>query len=128
MSLKGSIAKSGENNPRFIDGLSKTKEYRRRFYENHPDASKLYRSRSWALAKELRDRHKSNPCSDCKNVFPPYVMHFDHRDGATKSFNIGAEVGRIGLPKLKEEIAKCDVVCANCHAVRTFKRRMSCAL
>lgn len=48
-------------------------------------------------------------------------MDFDHRED--KKFNI-AQLSKIAsVEKLKEEIAKCDVVCANCHRIRTHSSR-----
>lgn len=49
-------------------------------------------------------------------------MDFDHVRGK-KSFNIGG--GKMGTPSfeaIEVEIAKCDLVCANCHRIRTEKR------
>lgn len=66
---------------------------------------------------------KSVPCADCLVSYPPYVMDFDHVRG-TKDFNIGAEGLFISSDKLEAEIAKCDVVCANCHRERTNHRVM----
>jgi hypothetical protein len=64
---------------------------------------------------------KSKPCLDCGGYFPYYVMQFDHR--GNKDFCISANRANYGLVRLLEEVAKCDVVCSNCHAIRTFKRR-----
>lgn len=72
------------------------------------------------------DDLKSAPCVDCGKVYPPYVMHFDHVPGrGIKLFNIGAWTGGrtvSTMESLLEEIAKCDLVCANCHAIRTWER------
>jgi hypothetical protein len=47
-------------------------------------------------------------------------MDFDHRDGRQKRFNIGRDALRqISEADLLREIAKCDVVCANCRRMRT---------
>ena len=62
---------------------------------------------------------KSVPCMDCGGVFPPCAMDFDHRDAEEKKFNIAQAASRT-IDSLIEEIAKCDVVCANCHRIRTF--------
>lgn len=66
---------------------------------------------------------KSVPCADCKVSYPTYVMQFDHLDAAAKEFNIGVIGPTAGRSRLLAEIAKCDVVCANCHAERTHQRR-----
>ncbi|OZE35613.1 hypothetical protein CH259_16425 [Rhodococcus sp. 05-2254-4] len=55
--------------------------------------------------------------------YPYYVMQFDHL--GDKHFNIGQMGPTSGRARLVAEIAKCEVVCANCHAERTFRRSRS---
>lgn len=62
---------------------------------------------------------------DCGVKFVWYIMEFDHVRGV-KIFNISKMVGR-GMKAVLEELAKCDVVCANCHRIRTFKRKQELA-
>lgn len=66
---------------------------------------------------------KSKPCTDCNTVYPPEVMEFDHLPGFEKLFSISVMVN---LRKSKEaiinEIEKCELVCANCHRLRTVAR------
>ena len=65
---------------------------------------------------------KNKPCCDCGESHPHFVMDFDHVRGK-KDFGI-AGIGTF-LPsenRLLLEIAKCDVVCANCHRKRTANR------
>ena len=66
----------------------------------------------------------ATPCKDCGKHYPPYVMDFDHVKG-TKNFDIGnaGHVSTITDSKLQKEIAKCELVCANCHRIRTYGRR-----
>ena len=45
-------------------------------------------------------------------------MDFDHRDGRTKRYTVGAMATR-SWRTVAAEIAKCDVRCANCHVRRT---------
>lgn len=80
---------------------------------------------------QLRDRnrawiheHKSGrPCSDCQQMFPAICMDFDHLDGATKVASIARLVMNFSsIEKLEEEIRKCELVCANCHRIRTYRR------
>lgn len=66
---------------------------------------------------------KSGPCADCGNKFPFPCMDFDHRDGTTKTRNVAILVGDgYSKTRILEEIAKCDLVCANCHRIRTQNR------
>lgn len=90
------------------------------YYAKNRDAEleRVTRRQQATLAwlRELRNV----PCMDCGGVFPPWVMDFDHRDPTTKLFNVMS--GKVLLKNrevLELEIAKCDVVCANCHHART---------
>lgn len=62
---------------------------------------------------------KTHYCVDCGED-DPVVLEFDHlRD---KEENISDLINqRKSLKRIKAEIAKCEVVCANCHRVRTAK-------
>lgn len=52
-------------------------------------------------------------------------MDFDHVRGE-KKFNLAVAANKnISIARIQDEIAKCDVVCANCHRERTFKRALS---
>lgn len=63
---------------------------------------------------------KDVPCADCGLRYPPYIMQFDHVRGE-KEFNIGRGTSSgVSQERLDAEIAKCDIVCANCHAERTY--------
>ena len=68
----------------------------------------------------VRDLKESNPCMDCRKKYPHFIMEFDHRD--EKAFNVSSLIGW-GWKMILAEIEKCDVVCANCHAERTWNRR-----
>lgn len=66
-------------------------------------------------------KSKNKPCTDCGIKYPYYVMDFDHVRGR-KLLNLGA--ARCKPTRMVEaEIAKCDVVCANCHRKREFRRK-----
>jgi hypothetical protein len=68
---------------------------------------------------------EGKPCADCGGVFPPQAMHFDHPPGVEKVANVGDLARKRSRQKILAEVAKCDLVCANCHAVRTVSRRTS---
>ena len=73
--------------------------------------------------KEYIKSLKSAPCKDCGKTYPHYVMDFDHLDGTIKRANISALIGeRTSLQCILNELAKCELVCANCHRERTYSR------
>lgn len=65
---------------------------------------------------------RGKPCVDCGNIYPHYVMDFDHCRGK-KLMNLSSAV-RVcwARDKILAEVAKCDLVCANCHRERTHGR------
>ena len=107
-----------------------------------PDQQRAYQ-RAWVLSKRDSDRESTRrkdrdskkdriqwldamkegrPCMDCGGVFPPVAMDFDHRPGEIKVSGVCEMVrGRWSKEKILAEVAKCDLVCANCHRVRTHK-------
>lgn len=71
----------------------------------------------------LTNYKKDKPCLDCGVVYPPFVLDFDHVRG-NKASSISDLVAKgASLQVISKEISKCDLVCANCHRVRTFSRR-----
>jgi hypothetical protein len=71
---------------------------------------------------ELILGYKSVPCMDCRERFPPFVMDFDHVNN-DKEFNISdMRRRRMAFHKIVAEIAKCEVVCSNCHRIRSHYR------
>lgn len=69
---------------------------------------------------EYRQFKESMPCTDCGLTFPYFVTEFHHRDPATKRFIIGNRSASFGSALVTAEIAKCDLLCANCHRIRTY--------
>lgn len=74
--------------------------------------------------KECRDYIigylRNNPCVDCGQQ-DIEVLEFDHRDRSTKLGSVG-DFCKISLNKVKEEITKCDIRCANCHVKKTRRQ------
>ena len=65
-------------------------------------------------------------CMDCGLVINERTIvciDFDHRDPALKSFTISQQMGRGHCSDIIEEMAKCDAVCRNCHAIRTHESK-----
>jgi hypothetical protein len=104
----------------------KKKAYAKKDYSKH---SQSYRRRARLYYKEVSAeiaQAKSVPCMDCGQSFHPCVMDFDHVRGeklfSVAAWNNSSLGGRI-LERLREEMKKCEVICANCHRLRTFARR-----
>jgi DNA-binding CsgD family transcriptional regulator len=61
-------------------------------------------------------------CVDCGEMYPYFMLQFDHLH--SKDFQISNyRKHTVSLDKIKKEIDKCEVVCANCHSIRTHMRR-----
>ena len=69
--------------------------------------------------REFIRKAKSVPCADCGIEYPPPVMEFDHVRG-TKRGQL-SDMYRVSVPRILREMEKCDVVCANCHRMRTHE-------
>ena len=54
-------------------------------------------------------------CKRCGGSFHPAAMQFHHRDPAQKDFAINSGI-TMAMSLVKEELDKCDLLCANCHA------------
>ena len=73
-----------------------------------------------SINKDIIAQFKFQPCSDCNVQYDPFIMHFDHREPKYKIRSI-SRMGTYSLRTVLSEISKCDVVCANCHGLRTLK-------
>lgn len=76
-------------------------------------------------AKYLEQRaflneQKNKPCQDCGNRFDPCQMDFDHCKGEAKVKDV-SRMFHWAQDKILAEIAKCELVCSNCHRDRTQK-------
>jgi hypothetical protein len=91
--------------------------------------------KAYSIAKATRARVRNtayvleywgtHPCVKCGEG-RPYVLDFHHRDPSEKFYNMDYCKRNLGLETLKAEIAKCDVLCANCHReVHHFLRQKS---
>jgi 5-methylcytosine-specific restriction endonuclease McrA len=102
----------------------KTAEYRARNREMVNEKSKMALRAKGAI---LRDYKAARGCKDCGEM-DPVVLELDHIDPSTKDRRMN-KYGRTAVPwrslsveHLQAELAKCEVVCANCHRRRTAKQ------
>ena len=62
-------------------------------------------------------------CKDCGYKDNLAAFEFDHREGRNGAKQIACLLKRQWV-NIQPELDKCDLVCANCHNIRTSKRRM----
>ena len=104
----------------------------RSYYQRHPRAPRRWqpgepkteaqrlriRSHRDEMEQWVRDLKESTPCDDCGRRFPHFVMDFDHARGE-KIKGVAEFRRRMMWEAMRDEIGKCDIVCANCHRVRS---------
>jgi hypothetical protein len=87
----------------------------------------MVKSAKWrkALHRVLEELHlykEKHGCFDCRNKFPHYVLEFDHKPEYIKIDVVYRVLRNYGEDAAWAEVGKCDVVCANCHKIRTYQR------
>jgi hypothetical protein len=88
------------------------------------------RAKNNARAQDFRQQRRrwlqqikvTRGCVDCGYNTHPEALEFDHV-GTDKRFMLSRQWH--SLEELKAEIEKCEVVCANCHRIRTYNRRQN---
>lgn len=71
----------------------------------------------------IKNIKKNVPCVDCGNKYHFVAMDFDHT-GTDKLHNVSRLANNaVSIAVLDAEIAKCELVCSNCHRIRTYIRR-----
>lgn len=101
------------------------REYQSRYYRKHPEYYKeKARDRRQALYAWTDDIKRSLGCSRCPEK-EPVALDFHHRDPATKLGEVSKMITRgLGRKTIEAEIAKCDVLCSNCHRKETHSCRV----
>jgi hypothetical protein len=98
--------------------------YKREHYAKHhgryiENAKQRKRATALARVERLLEIFRKRPCADCGET-DPLVLEFDHV--GDKRFNIAKGIRDLPWPTVLDEIARCEVVCANCHRRRTAHR------
>lgn len=86
----------------------------RRHVKNVKNNTLRYRKRNRDI---IWDYLLVHPCVECGET-DPIILEFDHRDPECKSCNV-YEFVNASVKKLEQEMAKCDIRCANCHRRKT---------
>jgi len=95
---------------------------KRRYRLANPGKIREYARRRWAGGRARINAIKlERGCADCGYAAHPAALEFDHLPGVGKVQNIAAMPCN-SWAAIEAEIAKCEVVCANCHRIRTAER------
>jgi hypothetical protein len=105
----------GEN-PSGTTNLSYNKTW---YDDNRSKCKKWVQTRVKALRRFVASIKASNPCTDCGEYFPSVCMDFDHVAGKERNLAEGVRNGW-SEERLLTEIGRCELVCSNCHRIRTF--------
>ena len=97
------------------------KIYRKKHYEENKDYYKD-KSKKWTRTKKENFFKWVNTqsCVDC-GISDIRVLEFDHVRGI-KVGGIAQLLQSASKERFEAELAKCEVVCSNCHKIRTAKR------
>lgn len=103
-----------------IKDKEKLRRYRQDWYKKNKAKRLAAQNKRRLATVAWINTIKSSPCTDCGKSFPTCCMQFDHI-GDNKLYDI-ASMTSCATAKILEEIEKCELVCANCHAIRTNNR------
>lgn len=84
------------------------------------ESIKRWQSQTTKRRRLLLDQIKmTSGCMSCGYNQHPAALDFDHIEPSSKLFTIGTAYGTCSIKRLYEEVAKCRVLCANCHRIKT---------
>lgn len=94
----------------------KIREYRRKWYlKNQKAAKKAVRKRKQEIRKWFDEYKSELQCVRCCEAHPA-CLEFHHRDPKKKEIVVSKALDwGWSIERILKEIAKCDVLCANCH-------------
>ncbi len=106
---------------------TKCKECQNEYHKEHYLQNRTkYLQKAKNRTQELREwfaKHKESlKCARCPESHPA-CLQFHHRDPSQKDGNVSTFVTRDHKGKLAilNEISKCEVLCANCHAKKHYR-------
>lgn len=77
------------------------------------------------VAAYVRKAKQGQKCVVCREDYPYWKMEFDHLPQYKKLFTIGGKGARDKtIEDIQAEMDKCEIVCRNCHADRTYWRAL----
>jgi hypothetical protein len=78
-----------------------------------------YQNERWRRRKTEAIAYKGGKCIACGYARCIAALEFHHRDRNTKELS-GNQLKSMSWEKIKAEIDKCDLLCANCHREQEY--------
>ena len=95
--------------------------YQKNMYQKHKPKRMAWQKKRRYKNVERLIKLKDNPCMDCGQKFHFSAMDYDHK--GDKKYIVSHVVRSLcSWNTIMKEINKCDLVCSNCHRVRTWQR------
>ncbi len=99
------------------------REYKRRWYkENKGKHISYVLNREVGMETWFRHYKQTLRCEVCGENHPA-CLDFHHHDPSQKKFSVSAKRDHPSLKQLQEEIAKCQVLCTNCHRKEHYRQK-----
>lgn len=97
------------------------REYQREYRRRDPEKWAVYRKKYSDEKAEFINSFKDRPCEDCGVEYPRYMMDFHHIN-RNKTRKVSS-MWTYSEERIRKELAKCVVVCANCHRRRDYEEQ-----
>jgi hypothetical protein len=76
--------------------------------------------------QEIDEYKVERGCAKCGYNGHAAALDFNHLNPEEKKFNIGeAFANSFGRERVMNEIAKCEILCANCHRIYTYENNVT---
>jgi len=89
---------------------------RKHYLANKAEVIAKTASKKKEFRKEWQEFKASLSCTKC-GFNHPAALDFHHEDPSTKDGNVHRYVSNGQFKKVRDEIKKCIVLCANCHRI-----------
>lgn len=102
----------------------KNQEYQRKWYKENKDLQ-IARNKARVAPKIqwIKDFKKDKSCIQCGQNHPA-VLDFHHRNPLDKDRSPYLMASRnVYLKRIIDEVAKCDILCSNCHRILHWKEK-----
>ena len=97
--------------------------YMRSWYQKNKETHISHvRNRDKKIEAWFKEYKSSLSCPECGESHPA-CLEFHHLNPQDKKFSVGRQERRKSLKALQDEMAKCRVLCANCHRKEHWSQR-----